>query len=144
MQLLRTEYILPFITIGEFHIETVTTEERFTVQGDLNVGWVRNGFTYQHQARHGRLLVATVSLIIACVIYTYVSSAVQYLWDSYTYKETRLLSVRQHRRTSISAHRVKHPPPHLSTLGVINGRNTIVLSNWLLKYSQFSSSYTGC
>lgn len=94
----------------------MTTEERFTVQWDLNVGWVRNRFTYQHQARHGRLLVATVSLITARVVHTDVPGAVQYLWDSYISEETRLFSLKPHR-----LHFHQHPlrefsPPHLSTL----------------------------
>lgn len=64
----------------------MTTEERFTVQGDLNVWWMRNRFTDQHQTRHGRLFVATVSLITTRVVYANMSSAVEYLWERYILK----------------------------------------------------------
>lgn len=77
-----TKYVLPFIAIGKLHIKTVTTEECFTVQRDLNVGWMRNRFTDQHQTGHGRLFVAAVSLIAARVVHTDVASAVEYLWQS--------------------------------------------------------------
>lgn len=52
---------------------------------------MRNRFTDQHQTRHGRLFVAAVSLITACVIHANVSGAVQYLWESCSLKRDQVL-----------------------------------------------------
>lgn len=103
-------YILPFITIGKFHIKTVTTEERFTVQGDLNVWWVRNRFTDQHQAGHGRLFVPAVGLVPTRVVHTDVASAVQHLQGSWVLERDEVWSVRQHNPTSTSTPGAKSFP----------------------------------
>lgn len=115
----------------------MTTEERFTVQGDLNVWWMRNRFTDQHKTCHGRLFVATVSLITACVIYTNVSSAVEYLWESCILKRDQVLvyqttQLHFHKRTQSEV--LPLPTPWHDS----NNRKAAVLSGGWLKESSSS------
>lgn len=64
---------------------------------------MRNRFTDQHQAGHGRLFVATVSLVPTRVVHTDVAGAVQHLQGSWGLERDKVWSGRE---------QILFPPAH--------------------------------
>lgn len=68
----------PVVTVGELHVHAVAAQESLTVQGDVHVGWVLDGFTHDDEAGEQWLLVATQAIVRrAVVVDSHLAGAVQ-------------------------------------------------------------------